>query len=65
MHVLDKNKFLHSTHGDPVKFGKPAEINGKKALAYMKGDKVIAYTPLEEINEMFYRSNLPQYKVEF
>ena len=56
---------LYTAHGQKVPQGIPSIINGKKALASFKGDVIVGYTTLDEINEEFYTRNLPKYNLNF
>ena len=41
---------LYTAHGQKIAQGIPSIINGKKALATFKGDQIVGYTTLEELN---------------
>lgn len=56
---------LYTAHGLKMAQGKLAEINGKKALATFKGEEIVGYTTLEELNKEFYTRELPQYSLNF
>ena len=56
---------LYTLHGEKRNQGKPAVINGNRALAYFEGDRIVGYTTLEEINQEFYTRDLPQYTLDF
>lgn len=43
----------------------PAIINGKRALAYMKGEELESYIPWDEAQEKMYQENLPRMTVNF
>ena len=43
----------------------PAIINGKRSLAYMKGEEVESYVSWEEAQEQVFKDNLPVMTVEF
>lgn len=56
---------LYTAHGRKVAQGIPSIINGKKALATFKGEEIVGYTTLDELNEEFYTRNLPKYNLNF
>lgn len=56
---------LYTAHGQKMAQGRLAEINGKKALATFKGEEIVGYTTLEELNKEFYTRELPQYNLNF
>lgn len=60
---------LYTTHCHPSKrpklIGQPAIINGKRALAYMKDDKIESYIPWDEATEQVFKGDLPEMKVGF
>lgn len=61
----DRTDRLYTLHGQKRNQGKPAIINGKRALAYFEGEKIVGYSTLDEINEEFYTRNLPRYTLSF
>lgn len=61
----NKTDRLYTTHGQKMVQGKLSVINGKKALATFKGEDIVGYTTLEELNEEFYTRDLPQYNLNF
>lgn len=61
-----KTDRLYTAHGQKLIQGKLSVINGKKALATFKGDKIVGYTTLDELNKEFYtREDLPEYNLSF
>lgn len=60
---------LYTTHCSPTKrpklIAQPAIINGKRSLAYMKGEEVESYIPWEEAQEQIFKSDLPEMDVGF
>lgn len=60
---------LMTTHCPPSKrpkfLARPIIINGRRALAYMNGNEIESYIPLEEAQEQIYRANLPEMTVGF
>lgn len=56
---------LYTTHGQKMVQGKLSVINGEKALATFKGEEIVGYTTLEELNKEFYTRELPQYSLDF
>lgn len=57
---------LYTAHGQKMIQGKLSIINGKKALATFKGDRIVGYTTLDELNKEFYtRDDLPEYSLSF
>lgn len=56
---------LYTAHGQKMAQGIPSIINGKKALATFKGDQIVGYTTLEELNQEFYTRDLPKYSLNF
>lgn len=61
----DKELRLYTRHGTKMAQGIPSIINGKKALASFKGEKIVGYTTLDELNGEFYTRKLPEYEVNF
>ena len=60
-----KNSRLYTRHGVKMAQGIPSIINGKKALATFKGERIVGYTTLEELNKEFYTRELPEYQLNF
>lgn len=61
-----KTDRLYTAHGQKMIQGKLSVINGKKALATFKGEEIVGYTTLDELNREFYtREDLPQYSLNF
>lgn len=56
---------LYTAHGQKMVQGKLSVINGKKALATFKGDEIVGYTTLDELNKEFYTRDLPKYSLNF
>ena len=56
---------LYTAHGQKMVQGKLSVINGKKALATFKGDEIVGYTTLDELNKEFYTRDLPTYSLNF
>ena len=56
---------LYTRHGEKIAQGIPSVINGKMALATFRGEKIIGYTTLEEINAEFFKKDLPKYELKF
>lgn len=69
--MIEKNKKnnksdrLYTAHGQKMVQGVLSVINGKKALATFKGEDIVGYTTLEELNKEFYTRDLPQYNLNF
>ena len=69
--MIEKNKKnnksdrLYTAHGQKMVQGVLSIINGKKALATFKGEDIVGYTTLEELNKEFYTRDLPQYNLNF
>ena len=69
--MIEKNKKnnksdrLYTAHGQKMVQGVLSVINGKKALATFKGEDIVGYTTLEELNKEFYTRDLPQYNLHF
>ena len=45
--------------------GRPAIINGKRSIAYMKGNDVESYVPWDEAQEQIFTGNLPELTLDF
>ena len=58
-----KEEKLYSLHGQKISHGIPAIINGVRALASYKGDKIVGYITLEELNREFFTRVLPEYNL--
>ena len=60
---------LYTTHCHPGKrprlIGQPAIINGKRAIAYMKEDRLESYIPWDEANEQVLKDGVPEIKVDY
>lgn len=56
---------LYTAHGLKMVQGIPSIINGQKALATFKGEEIVGYTTLDELNQEFYRRKLPEYSLKF
>ncbi|MDY4813551.1 MAG: hypothetical protein SO152_06860 [Ruminococcus sp.] len=61
----NKSDRLYTAHGQKMVQGVLSIINGKKALATFKGEDIVGYTTLEELNKEFYTRDLPQYNLNF
>ena len=61
----NKSDRLYTAHGQKMVQGVLSVINGKKALATFKGEDIVGYTTLEELNKEFYTRDLPQYTLNF
>ena len=61
----NKSDRLYTAHGQKMVQGVLSVINGKKALATFKGEDIVGYTTLEELNKEFYTRELPQYSLNF
>lgn len=61
----NKSDRLYTAHGQKMVQGVLSVINGKKALAAFKGEDIVGYTTLEELNKEFYTRDLPQYTLNF
>lgn len=61
----NKSDRLYTAHGQKMVQGVLSVINGKKALATFKGEDIVGYTTLEELNKEFYTRDLPQYNLNF
>lgn len=64
-----KKPKLMTTHCPPSRkpkvIAQPAIINGKRSLAYMRGEEVDSYIPWEEAQEQMFKDDLPQMTVSF
>ena len=60
-----KTNYLYTHHGKKRSQGIPITVRGKRALAYFDGEKIVGYTTLEEINEEFYKRDLPEHQLDF
>ena len=56
---------LYTAHGQKLAQGIPSIINGEKALATFKGDEIVGYTTLDELNKEFYTRDLPKFSLNF
>ena len=60
---------LMTTHCPPSRkpkvIAQPAIINGRRSLAYMRGEEVESYIPWEEAQEQVFKENLPVMNVGF
>ncbi|MCM1096897.1 MAG: hypothetical protein NC427_02405 [Ruminococcus flavefaciens] len=58
----------YAKHGIKKPLGLLANVNGKRAVAYVDKDKqVISYTTMDEINDMFHEKDddIPKYQLNF
>lgn len=64
---MNRNDRLYTAHGRKMIQGKMSVINGQKALATFKGEEIVGYTTLEELNKAFYvrEDSLPEYSLSF
>lgn len=60
-----KKDRMYTQHGLKKAQGILSEINGKKALATFEGDEIVGYSTLEEIQEQFYKRDLPKFNLKF
>ncbi len=51
---------LYAKHGAKYSQGALVSIRGQKALANYKGNTIVSYTTLEELQEEFYTRELPE-----
>ena len=58
-------KKLYSFHGQKMAHGIPLIVNGVRVLAAYKGDEIVGYITLEELNQEFYTRKLPEYNLKF
>lgn len=69
MEEMKKRPRLMTTHCPPTRkprvIAQPAIINGKRSLAYMKGEVVESYVLWDEAQEQVFKDNLPQMTVSF
>lgn len=60
---------MYTTHGAKKNQGKWARVNRKVALVYTEGqgdnEKVVAYTPYEDMIPIVMSDELPEYQVDF
>jgi hypothetical protein len=61
----EKKDRMYTQHGLKKAQGILSVINGKKALATFEGEKIVGYSTLEEIQEQFYKRELPKYDLNF
>ena len=64
-----KKPKLMTTHCPPSSkprvLAQPAIINGKRSLAYMKGEEIESYVPWDEAQEQVFKEDLPKLTVSF
>ena len=69
MEEMKKRPKLMTTHCPPSSkprvLAQPAIINGKRSLAYMKGEEIESYVPWDEAQEQVFKENLPHITVNF
>ena len=65
MDISDKMIRLYTEHGERKLQGIPLVINEKKALAWLSKGKIVAYTTLDELQQVFYAEKLPECKLNF
>jgi hypothetical protein len=54
--------FTH--HGAKRKQGYPIKIHGQNAIGYFEKEQLIGYTTLDEIHQMFYGRNIPEFEID-
>lgn len=54
-------KKIYTTHGERKLIAVPVKVAGKRALGYVKGDKLIGYTPWEDVCTTVFSGNVPEY----
>lgn len=63
------SSMLRTTHypgkGRPHALAKPIVINGKRCLAYYRGNAVESYIPWEDVQAQVDRSDLPEIFLDF
>ena len=64
-HISNDAQKMYTRHGKKRPQGIPIKANGKMALGYYEDGEVVGYTTLDEMNQMFYRNNLPEVELEF
>ncbi len=60
---LNLNDRLYVKHGEKYSLGALVSVNGEKALARYKGDKIVGYTTADELMKEFYSRDLPEVDV--
>lgn len=69
MEDMKKRPKLVTTHCPPSRkpktLAQPMIINGRRSLAYMKGEEVESYVPWDEAQEQVFKENLPEMTVGF
>lgn len=64
-----KEQKLYTTHCHPEKrpqlIGQAAIINGKRAIAYVKDNKIDSYILWDEANEQVFQDGVPEIEVDF
>lgn len=65
----DVNARMFTTHGKKKNQGKWARVNNRIALAYTEGrgkhERIVGYTPFEDMVQILTSESLPEYKVDF
>ena len=64
----DQNKArMFTQHGLKKNRGKWARVNNKPALTFTVGEteEVVGYTTIDEMMQMAYASDLPEYELDF
>ncbi len=67
--TCNNNSRMFTTHGRKKNQGKWARVNDQLALVYTEGkgedERIIAYTPFEDMVPMITSGELPEYQVDF
>ena len=67
--TTDFNARMFTTHGVKKNQGKWARVNNRVALTYTEGkgddERVVGYTPYEDMIPMVTSGQLPEYQVDF
>lgn len=67
--TTDFNARMYTTHGVKKNQGKWARVNNQVALTYTEGkgdnERVVGYTPYEDMIRLVMSDQLPEYHVDF
>ena len=67
--TTDFNGRMYTTHGVKKNQGKWARVNNQVALTYTEGkgdnERVVGYTPYEDMIRLVMSDQLPEYHVDF
>ena len=67
--AADMNARMFTTHGVKKNQGKWARVNNRVALDYTEGkgenERIVGYTPYEDMIRMATSKSLPEYHVDF